>query len=116
MKQQKISLSSSDHAVLVDFVVVGTYMVSIVVTIRVLNSSPLDGSALRRNHSNLGTFFQKPTIEEARRDTEWTASANIDGFHLFDKVHEFNRFFFFVEISSIINELLRNGKCDKKSC
>lgn len=30
-----------------------TYMVSIVVTIRVLHSSPLDGSALRCNHSNL---------------------------------------------------------------
>jgi hypothetical protein len=77
-------------------VIVGfyTYMVSIVMTIRVLNSSPVDGSALRRNRSNLGAFSQKSSIEETGRDTEWTASANIDGLHLFEKVHGFNRFFF----------------------
>ena len=96
MKQAHHDETARDTIHVVGSVLVGfyTYMVSIVVTIRVLNSSPVDRSALRRNRSNLGAFFQEPSIEETGRDTEWTASTNIDGLYLFEKVHGFNRFFF----------------------
>lgn len=116
MKRALDDETAEDILVVVGSVLVGscTYMVSIVVTIRVLNSSPLDGSALRRNHSNLGTFLQNPTIEETGRDTEWSARADVDGLHLFDKVHGFNRLFLFVKVSGIINELFRSGKRNKK--
>jgi hypothetical protein len=78
-------------------------MVTVIAARWALYLSPPDRTSLRRDHDNFGSLLQKTSIDERRRYTKRTTSADINGLELIRKVKSVQSFHLFFEITCVID-------------